>query len=1236
MSHGMKGEGPAARGGLRAALVAVAAGLALGLPPEVHPLSGVLLALLLAAALWAARPGPSPSSVLPALALGGFQLAISLAPGRSLGVLSGWALAFAAFWAARGAATRLRGMLPGVLAVIGAGLGLLAAAQRLGLMALDAAAARGLGLSTEVILRLEQGRPFGTHVVPAALAGALVLAGLVAAANLARGGRQRGLVLACLPLILLGLVLTASLGAWLGLSAGAGAVLLVAGRRLSRRSRVLGAAAVVLLAAVLVAVRPVSVADLSRPDNPLRLRLGNWRGAVLMAAEQPVTGTGVGSFGALYPRYRRAGDSQTIYAHNSWLQVAVEGGWPALALLVAGVVLFYRRWRGIRNAGDGLWLLAALLAFAVHNLVDFTAYLPGLVIPAAILAGLVFEPGARRTQGLPHRGGGVARVALLALLVAAAGWWAVESASRQAMDRAVVHARQAPARAAAEAVRAARLAPWSTSRAVAAGNLLLAAGDPNALAALGGLLPPMLDLDGFSPAPWHLLARWRLARGEVTAAWEAYRQAAVRHPAAPELARQIAMIEAALADRGLIGGEPSPRPGKKIGAPAPPAWQGWDDMLVLVGGLMLLLVGVRLQRVGLVPALAVALSLVCLISAFGEGGALPGVRLARALVVALALSAWLLGAPRRSQAIGKGGWLVGAILVAVASSSALAPAGLAARDGLLSVSTAAALLVLSFWLAAENPRWLRICLTVVVAAASLEGALWLVQKGLLMAGMPLEVWAPPLGTLNPLRPAGDFLHPGHLGTFLVVGAVASLGTGGGAGLSRRRGALALLLVLAGLSGGSRATLLALVAAGGVLASCAASRRLRRAVMAVMAGSLLFGGGVVLWRLGFGDPYAWTRTRIWSAALAALSERPWLGFGPGGFAPLAAHWGFEDPGPVAHWSRTFSGPHSDLLGLLLAVGLPTGLLVLLVLGSTWRRVWLAARQARDLAPVAALAAVTAMLAHGLVDDLFSERPAVWVVAALLAGACLATVRGCAGESAPGPGRGLRRAAVVVVLVAVVAGEVLPWAADRAFRAGAPQVALGLEPHSGRYAAALLEPPPASLEAAASRLEWLRRLRRARSYDSLTWVRGAELEERLCREVMPEQGACARARAGWSAALARRPEDVFARRLRARLRAHLGLLAEAEDDLRLALASEPNFLGARLDLVRVSIEQGRAEEARAQWMGFRSRVRELSGVRPASRRGQALLEVSPGEVAQVEQRLERPAPVTPPVGSSGREP
>src|SRR5206468_5685323 len=95
------------------------------------------------------------------------------------------------------------------------------------------------------------------------------------------------------------------------------------------------------------------------------------------------------SFGTFYPRYMRPGMNETRYAHNSYLQVIA--GWGVWAIVpMLGVLLAFARklresWRG--RAGE-LPYAAAAASFLVHNLMDFTAFLPSVAIPGALLVGL--------------------------------------------------------------------------------------------------------------------------------------------------------------------------------------------------------------------------------------------------------------------------------------------------------------------------------------------------------------------------------------------------------------------------------------------------------------------------------------------------------------------------------------------------------------------------------------------------------------------------------------------------------------------------------------------------------------------------------------------------------------------------------------------------------------------------------------------------------------------------------
>lgn len=66
-------------------------------------------------------------------------------------------------------------------------------------------------------------------------------------------------------------------------------------------------------------------------DNSVGFRLWTWKGAVRMAAANPIFGTGIGTWPDLYQRYAYTGFTRV--AHNTYLQMADECGIPALLVL---------------------------------------------------------------------------------------------------------------------------------------------------------------------------------------------------------------------------------------------------------------------------------------------------------------------------------------------------------------------------------------------------------------------------------------------------------------------------------------------------------------------------------------------------------------------------------------------------------------------------------------------------------------------------------------------------------------------------------------------------------------------------------------------------------------------------------------------------------------------------------------------------------------------------------------
>ncbi len=1216
---------------LAAACAAVAAALAAGLPPEVFSETGPLVALLLLAGHLAARRPLRRGPAFAGLALALLAAASTLAPGLYAVTVSRFVLVAAAFalaWRTDGAD---RAPMLAAVGAVGAALGLLAVAQKALLIDLQIEAVRRLELPEAFAVRLAQGRPYGTHAVPAALGGLLVLAlfalmALAADGELRRRGARLASALAILP-VAAGLVLTASAGALLALMIGLLVPLAALWRR-GRRHLVLAAVAVSLIAgAGGIALRSDAAAGVVRS---LAERAGNWRGAVVVALRTPVTGVGPGAFRSVYPQVRRPGEVETAYAHNSWLQLVAEGGLPWLALLAAGGVVLLRRLRaGV--LGDRPWLAAAVLAFVVQNLADFTLYLPGVAVPAALLAGLAF---AGRRDGTPSAPPPRLPVTVVVLALASGGLvLGGEALARRALERgrqAAVAGDDASARS--EARRAARFGMLDSRRLVDSARLDLAAstrGGPDALDEARGWLVLARRLDPESPSPWHATADLELRAGRPTAAWRALTLAESRHPADAQLTARRRWIERALERGGLL--DEALGYGGEVARPLRTRWSGWDDLLLVAGLALALVVLVRVGSAGSAPPAAVALGLLLLYSLWGEGGALPGVRLGRQALLAAglgtALAAGALGPlrdvvwpparPRLAGLLlaGAGGW---ALLAA-----ALAPYPAAARDGLGALLGVFAAGVLSHALAARHAAWRRLVLVLPATGASAMGLVWFGQRAALAAGFDLASLSAPLHVASGRDPAADFLHPGHLGT-LMLAVGAGLGV---AALADRRPASGRLvwsaaLVLAGLSGLARATLLALGGAGVAAASLPLPRRARRAVGAGLVLAAVVGVAALGWRFAAReDPYAWSRARIWSASVNALAERPLLGFGPGGFPARAPAFAIEDPTAVARFGKVFRGPHSDPLGALLALGLPGGLALLAGLGLAGSAAWRRARAAGRAEPerLGLLVLLAALAAHALVDDLLTDRPAVALLFAVALGAALAERReeGVPESAWPVTPRG-RVIALLAVALALAGLEVRPYLADRVRRAGDPVLSAAIDPaRAASWIAAARTadgPPPVRI---ATALDRTTRATLIFPEGAPAWREHGRVLEAACRGPLAEREVCEAARDAFERAVALEPHDVFSMRRAGRLSVLVGEVDAAARWFDRALADEPDFLGARLDRVRLLADAGRIDEAREELAAFDERRARLAGVSPETPRDAALLRIEDWERRDLER-------------------
>jgi O-antigen ligase len=128
--------------------------------------------------------------------------------------------------------------------------------------------------------------------------------------------------------------------------------------------------------------------------------------SLLIFHDHPVLGTGLGSFGSIFPAYQSFPTNQLYpYAHNDYAQALAETGVLGGLVIVASLILFFRlafsnlRQRLEQEAG---WIrLGAGLAVCgllIHSLVDFNLHIPANAAWFAVCAGISGLPGNLRLK----------------------------------------------------------------------------------------------------------------------------------------------------------------------------------------------------------------------------------------------------------------------------------------------------------------------------------------------------------------------------------------------------------------------------------------------------------------------------------------------------------------------------------------------------------------------------------------------------------------------------------------------------------------------------------------------------------------------------------------------------------------------------------------------------------------------------------------------------------------------
>ncbi len=277
----------------------------------------------------------------------------------------------------------------------------------------------------------EQPNPFAGYlalIIPVALG--IVIAGVRRSADAAGEAQPAGsglfsllahsaarlggltlLALVALGMLLAGLVMSWSRGAWIGAAAALVLVFIVQ----SRRALLLAVAGTLLLAVVVllnslnlipeaVAARFSGLGDyitifdvrgVKVDDSNFAVveRMAHWQAAAEMFSDHPWLGVGIGNYAVVYPAYALPRWSDPLgHAHNYYLNVAAETGVVGLAAyLLLWVAAFWQAWRAVRGSpltrGLAAGLLGMIVALSLHNGFD-NLFVHGMHVLVGIGLGL--------------------------------------------------------------------------------------------------------------------------------------------------------------------------------------------------------------------------------------------------------------------------------------------------------------------------------------------------------------------------------------------------------------------------------------------------------------------------------------------------------------------------------------------------------------------------------------------------------------------------------------------------------------------------------------------------------------------------------------------------------------------------------------------------------------------------------------------------------------------------------
>ena len=155
--------------------------------------------------------------------------------------------------------------------------------------------------------------------------------------------------------------------------------------------------------------------DLQNETDTLRMSSGDrpdraemWKDSAAVAADFAATGSGMGSFARIYPKYRAFWTDYLIdHAHNDYLELLIEGGIIAFLTVAAFLLtVFYKTYRTILLRRDNysiyvyIGCVTGIMSILIFGLTDFNMHIGSNGLYYFFLAGLAVSAANTRL----HRG----------------------------------------------------------------------------------------------------------------------------------------------------------------------------------------------------------------------------------------------------------------------------------------------------------------------------------------------------------------------------------------------------------------------------------------------------------------------------------------------------------------------------------------------------------------------------------------------------------------------------------------------------------------------------------------------------------------------------------------------------------------------------------------------------------------------------------------------------------------